>query len=188
MPAYSAAASPALADAGRFAAPAAQIVELGPADLAAAHDLDRVDHRRVERKDALDALAVRDLAHREVLVEAAAGAADADALIGLHARPLALDHLDVDDHRVAGREIGDVLFGGKLRHLLFFELLDQIHGNSLDICGGDPGHSGSRQLVRGCFYAKLAGLSPRPHRGAHPAPNRRLTPRFIRSFSLSGRM
>ena len=60
-----------LGDAGRLAAQAAQVIELGAADLAAAHDLDRVDHRRVEREHALDALAVGNLADREVLVEAA---------------------------------------------------------------------------------------------------------------------
>src|ERR1700736_5533821 len=84
-----------LDDAGRLAAQAAQVIELGAAHLAAAHHLDRIDHRRIEREHALDALAVGDLAHGEVLVEARAGAADADALIGLHAAALALDHLDV---------------------------------------------------------------------------------------------
>src|SRR5438477_5739524 len=94
----------ALGDARRLAAPAAQIIQLGAPHLAAAHELDRIDHRRIEREHPLDALAVRDLAHREVLVEAAAGAPDAHALIGLHAAALALDHLDVDQHRVAGTE------------------------------------------------------------------------------------
>ena len=74
-----------LGDAGALAAQAAQVIQLGAADLAAAHDLDRVDHRRVEREHALDALAVGDLADREVLLQARAGAADADALVGLDA-------------------------------------------------------------------------------------------------------
>src|SRR5437762_6909088 len=43
-----------LGDARRLAAPAAQIIELRAADLAAAHDLDRVDERRVERGHPLD--------------------------------------------------------------------------------------------------------------------------------------
>src|SRR5437870_11596599 len=98
-----------LADARGFAAPAAQIVELGAAHLAAAHNLDRVDHRRIERKDALHALAVGDFADRETLVEARARARDADAFIGLNARALALDHLDVDEHRVARPDIRDFL-------------------------------------------------------------------------------
>src|SRR5262249_5785593 len=115
-----------------------------------------VDHRRVQREDALDALAVRNLAHREILVEALAGAADAHALIGLHAGALALDHLDVDDHGVARGELGNVLAGGKLRHLLFFELLDHVHGIFLrrlhPVRGVPP-------RVRGCFYAKVLPLS-----------------------------
>src|ERR1043166_3260921 len=117
-----------LDDAGRLAAPSAQVIELGAAHLAAAHHLDRVDHRRIEREHALDALAIRDLANRDVLVEARAGAADADALVGLDAALLALHHLDVDEHRVARLEVGNLLAGGKLRYLLLFELLDQVHG------------------------------------------------------------
>src|SRR5207245_9112833 len=85
-----------LGDARLLAAQTAQVIELGAAHLAAAHDLDRVDHRRIEREHALDALAIGDLAHREALVDAAAGARDAHAVIRLHARALALDHLDVD--------------------------------------------------------------------------------------------
>ena len=85
----------------------------------------------MHREDALDALAIGNLAHGEILVQPAAGAADADALIGLHARALALDHLDVDAQRVAGAEIGDFPLLGERRSLLFFELLDDIHGNNL---------------------------------------------------------
>src|SRR6476469_3478971 len=95
-----------LGDARLLAAQAAQIIELGAAHLAAAHELDRVDHRRIEREYALDAFAVGNLAHRETLVDAAARAADAQALIGLHAGAVALAHLDVHDHGVAWREIG----------------------------------------------------------------------------------
>src|SRR5712691_4083740 len=98
--------------------------------LAAADDLDRVDHRRIERKDALHALAVGNLAHGETFVEARAGAPDADALIGLDAAALALDHLVIDEDGVARSEIRDFLARGKLRNLLFFELLNEIHGNS----------------------------------------------------------
>ena len=58
----------------------------------------------------------------------AAGAADADALVGLHAAALAFDHLDVDDHGVARREVGNVLAGREFLDLLFFELLDDVHG------------------------------------------------------------
>ena len=42
----------------------------------------------------------------------------------------ALDHLDVDEDGVAGLKVGNLLAGGKLFDLLFFELLNEIHGNS----------------------------------------------------------
>src|SRR5262249_8390812 len=119
-----------LDDAGGFAAPAAQVIELGAAHFAAAHDLDRVDHRRIEREHALDALAVGNFSYREVLVEPAAGAADAHALIGLHTAAVALDHLDVDEHRVAGPEGGDFLAGGQAADLLLFELFNEVHRKS----------------------------------------------------------
>src|SRR4029450_670090 len=119
-----------LRDARGFAAAAAQVIELGAPDLAAAHDLDGVDHRGIEREDALHALAVGNLAHGEILVEAGAGAADAHALIALDAGALALDHLDVHEQRVAGLKIRNFLAGGKLCDLLFLELLDQVHGKS----------------------------------------------------------
>src|ERR1700679_84535 len=98
-----------LDDARGFSAEATQIIELGPAHLAAAHDHDRVDHRRIKRKDALDAFAVGNLAHGEVLVEARAGAADADAFIGLDTAAFALDDLDVADEGVPRLEIGGFL-------------------------------------------------------------------------------
>src|SRR6266852_2161675 len=47
-----------LADPRLLAAARAQVIELGAADLAAAHDLERVDHRRIEGEHALDAFAV----------------------------------------------------------------------------------------------------------------------------------
>ena len=119
------AALSALGDAGRLAAAVAQVIELRAADGAAADDLDGIDHRRIEREHALDALAVGDLADREALVEAAAGAGDADALIGLNAGPLALLDLDVDGDGVAGLEIRDRL--AELGDLLFFELRDDVH-------------------------------------------------------------
>src|SRR5579863_10474261 len=57
-------------DACRLAASAAEVIKLGAAHLTAAHHLDRVDHRRIEREHALDAFAVRNLPDGEVLVEA----------------------------------------------------------------------------------------------------------------------
>src|SRR5687767_10722161 len=68
-------------DTGRFAAQTAQIIKLGATNLAAAHDLDGIDHRPIERENALDALAVGNLANGEALVEAAAGPRNANAFI-----------------------------------------------------------------------------------------------------------
>src|SRR3984885_11054928 len=116
-----------LDDAGRLAAQIAEVIKLGTAYLAAAHHLDRVDHRRHHREHAFDAFAVGNLAHGEALVEPAAGAADADAFIGLHAGAIAFHHLDVDDQGIAGPEVGNRLAGGQLFELLFFELLDEVH-------------------------------------------------------------
>src|SRR5262249_12937489 len=190
-----------LDDAGSFAATPAQVIELGAAHLAAAQDLDRVDHGRIERKDALHALAVRNLAHREVFVEPGARAADADALVGLDAGALALDHLDVDEEGIAGLEVRNFLAGGKLGNLLFLELLDQIHGNSPSgsaKCGrrgvliGWAGRASSSdpgtdlppfrpRLAAGSFRSSLPAGSPqvRPPRPREPlglgaAPGRNL--------------
>src|SRR4029453_2600800 len=107
-----------LDDAGRLAAQLAQVIQLGATPLAAAHHLDRVDHRRHHREHALHAFAVGNLADGEALVEPAAGTADADAFIGLHAGALPFDHLDVDDHGIAGAE-----FRNRLGRRQFFELL-----------------------------------------------------------------
>src|SRR5262245_14005908 len=87
-----------LDDAGRLAAEAAQVIELGTTHLAATHHLDRVDHRGEQREYALHALAVGNLANGEALIDATAGAADADAFIGLHAGAVAFDDLHIHHH------------------------------------------------------------------------------------------
>src|SRR5260221_12341437 len=57
----------------------AQVVQLGAPHLGAAHHLDLLDRRRVQRENALDALAERHLAHREGGARAAAVQAYHDA-------------------------------------------------------------------------------------------------------------
>ena len=66
-----------------------------------ADDVDLVDDRRVQREDALDALAERHLADREGRAGAAAVHADHHALEHLDALLVAFAHLDVDAHGVA---------------------------------------------------------------------------------------
>src|SRR6266581_2056729 len=190
-----------LDDAGRLAAQTAQVIQLGAAHLAAAHHGDRVDHRRHHGEYALHAFAVGNLAHREAFVKPATGAADADAFIGLHARAIAFDHLDVDDDGVAGPEFRNGLAGGQLVELLFFELLNKVH-RKISIGGApQPPRRGLRECssilpLRGfgarirqragvvtlpsCFLGAFGSTNraaaswsgPRPLPGARPRPGR----------------
>ena len=85
----------ALADAGALADATAQVVELGPPDVAAGGDLDALDLRRVHRERALHADAEGLLADREGLAHALALALDDDALEDLRTAARALDDLEV---------------------------------------------------------------------------------------------
>src|SRR4029450_11973412 len=117
----------ALGDTGRLAAAAAEIIELGAAHGAAAHHLDRIDDRRIEREDALDAFAERNLADREVRVHALVGAGDAHALVHLDAAAVAFDDFHADAQRVAGAEFGDILAIAERGNRLRLEHLDKVH-------------------------------------------------------------
>src|SRR5579862_1110020 len=117
----------ALGDAGRFAAAAAQVIELGAAHVAAAHHLDRGDARRMQREDAFDALAVGDLAQRKVRVDAGVLSGDADALEGLDAFALALDDAQADLNGIARLERRHRPLGDQFSDLLGFELLQDVH-------------------------------------------------------------
>src|SRR4029079_5553231 len=66
------------------------------------HDVDLGDRRRVQRKDALDALTERDLAHREAGPRAAAVHADDDAFEDLDSFLVALADLHVHADGIAG--------------------------------------------------------------------------------------
>src|SRR5688572_5370269 len=131
-----AAASDLLPDAGGLARARAQVIELRAAHVAFALHLDRGDERRVGLESALDALARGDLAHDERGVEAAVAPGDHHALEGLHALALAFHHVDVDDHRVAGREVRHVLL--QALDLFLLECLDQIHINRSCVPAGTP--------------------------------------------------
>ena len=108
--------------------PAAQIIQLRPPHVAAAHHGDLGDDRRIERKHALHALAVADLAHREVAVQPLVGAGDHDALERLGAGALAFDHPHRDPDGVAGREVGNRAVGGEAGDLVGLVALDDVHG------------------------------------------------------------
>src|SRR5690606_35370694 len=114
------------ADAGGFAAPVTQIVELGAPHLAASYDLDTFHQWRVDREDTFHALAIGNLADGEILVEPRAGARDAHALEGLDARPGTLGHAHEHAHGVTGRKGGKRALGSDLLSLLGLELTDKV--------------------------------------------------------------
>src|SRR3954468_12972223 len=95
----------ALTHPGAPADPATQVVELRPAHVTAAGDLDPLDLRRMNREGALDTHAEGLLADGERLARATALALDYRALEDLGAAPSALHDLEVNLHAVAGLEI-----------------------------------------------------------------------------------
>src|SRR5262249_24118224 len=113
-------AGPQLAHAGALADLLAQVVELGAVDVADLRDLDLVDLRRVQRERALHPHTERLVAHGEGLVHPGALLLEHDPLEDLDALPLALDHLEVDPHRVAGLE------PRHLAQLPALELIDEV--------------------------------------------------------------
>src|SRR3712207_4311218 len=98
-----------LLDLRRPAGPLAQVVELGPADVAPGDQLDLGDAGRVDREGPLDADAEGDLADGERLPQAAALAAQDEALEDLDPLPAPLDHADVHLDGVAGPEVGQIV-------------------------------------------------------------------------------
>src|SRR5262245_30388921 len=97
-----------LADASLLADLAAQVVELRAVDVSDRGDVDLVDLRRVQRERALDADAEGVLADRERLAGAGPLPLDHDPLEDLDPLAVALDHPEVDAHRVARLEAGHV--------------------------------------------------------------------------------
>src|ERR1700704_5586645 len=107
----------------------AQVVELGAAHAAATLDGDLADGRAVGLEHALDALAVRDLAHRERGVESAVAARDHDTFVRLHTLTVPFHHLDLHHHGVAGLEVRDLA-----GHALLLDFLDYLaHISHLDL-------------------------------------------------------
>src|SRR5664279_261202 len=97
-----------LLDLGGLTAQIAQVVQLGPANVAAGDQLDAVQVRRVNGKGALHADAETDLANGEGLADTATLPADHMTGEDLDTRTRALDDLDVHLHRVAGTEVRDI--------------------------------------------------------------------------------
>src|SRR3546814_13988671 len=91
----------ALRNTRRFTGAAPQIIELRTTDGALADDGNAVDVGRIEREDALDAFAERQLAHGEVRAHALVRARAAHALEILDAGALAFDDAPAARHTVA---------------------------------------------------------------------------------------
>src|SRR5690606_36210483 len=94
-------ASDLFLDARRRARAIAQVVQLGPPHVTAAPHLDGGHRGAVGLEDALDALAVGDLAHGERGIQPAVALRDHDSLERLQPLPLAFGDLHLHDHRVA---------------------------------------------------------------------------------------
>src|SRR5690606_9712858 len=112
-------------DASGAAAALAQVVQLGSAHGAAALDLDALDQRAVGLEHALNALAVRDLAHREGGINAAVALGNANAFERLQTLAVAFTHPHLHHQRVAGAEVRH--FDRGSLNGLFVDLLDDIH-------------------------------------------------------------
>ena len=145
----------ALGNPGALADLPAQVVELRAADVAARCHLELLDLRRVERKGPLDADSEGVLADGEGLAGAAALALDHYALEHLGPAAVALNHLEVDTHAVAGAELGALLENALLE--------------ALDRCAHGALGAG---VIRGCSAGK-AEEQPVSCKGRGPRPRRR---------------
>src|SRR5690606_2665744 len=82
------------------------------------------DERRIGLERTLHAFAGGHLAHDERGAESPIALGDHDALVGLYAAPLALDHVDVHDHGIAGGERRNGL--AQPGDLFLLQLLDEV--------------------------------------------------------------
>ena len=123
-----------------LASPRMQGISLGPADLAAADELDLRHARRGQRPDPLDADVVGDLADRERPAQSLVPAVDADALEDLDAILAAFGDQRVNGDAIARAKLGDVLADE-----LLLELLNDgagvTHGEFSGISGSGRGRS-----------------------------------------------
>src|SRR5207249_10287522 len=98
-----------LADASALAGALAHVIELGAAHVAFPLQLDRIDRRGIGLEGALDALPRGHFAHGERGIDTAILLGDHHALVSLYALTLTFDDADVDDHRVARRQLAELL-------------------------------------------------------------------------------
>ena len=131
----------ALGDTRRLAGAATQIIELRATHGALADHFDRIDVRRIEREDALDAFTERNLPHGEVGAHALVRARDAHALVILNAGALAFNDLHANAQRITGTEVRNFLGDSGNRFRL--NGLQQVHMSCLpsSMCAPEAGQS-----------------------------------------------
>ena len=112
-----------LLDLGALAHAATQIVQLGPADLTVADDLNGIDRGRVHREHLLHAHAVGDTADGDGLLNAAVLLSNDSTLENLDTLAGALLDFHVDTYSVADFDGG--YFAGQG---FFVQFLNEIHG------------------------------------------------------------
>ena len=95
----------ALAQAGCFAPQSAQIVKLGAAYASCSDQIDMVDHRRVDREDALHAVTEADLSHRDGLAHPTILAREHGSFKGLQPLFITFSDSDVYANGVARPEL-----------------------------------------------------------------------------------
>jgi len=103
-----------LFDLGLLAAKCAQVVQLGATNISARDDLNVVDYWGVNGEGTLDAHLEAHLADREGLTNAVARTTDYDALEHLNTRARTFDDVYVNLDVVAGTELRNVVFEGRL--------------------------------------------------------------------------
>src|SRR5262249_34971341 len=95
-------------DTSGFATKLADVIQLRAAHAAGSHNFDFIDHFRVQRKDSLDAMSKRNLAHREGRAISAMFLSDADAFENLDAFFVAFLDFHMDFHGIARLEIWNI--------------------------------------------------------------------------------
>ena len=112
-----------LLDAGGFADPVAEVVELGPAHVTATEDFNGLDDRSVNGENAFDTDAKADLPNRERLADAATLAGNHNTFERLGPFPATLDDTNVHAHGVAGTEVRYVI-----AQLGALDVIERVHG------------------------------------------------------------
>ena len=94
-------------NAGRLSTAPAQVIKLGTAYLAVAHDFYLLHQRGIQREGALDANTLENVSHREAGTITAAPQPDDHPLKYLDAFPAALHYLGADLYRIPGGKLRD---------------------------------------------------------------------------------